>query len=619
MSRCHFPMHRIGGPVAALALAATTLADTNVAGPILGNTTWTLTNSPYVVTGSILIGAGATLTIQPGVVVRVNADLGIQVGSPEGFGPGTLVAKGTVALPIRFTSNASPGTQAPGDWIHIFFTALAGDAVFAGNVYQSGSILQHVIIEFGGAGGTATGSVTVDSASPFLDEVEVRSSARSGIRIDAGTAPALRITNCDLWSCNSTGQGGGGLYLNGGSGHVITGNHVHDNLNNSTGNGVYLQNATNVTVTGNTFENNDSPFSSGGGIFATGCTNLLFQSNTLIGNSAGNYGGAYMDGGSIDVLNNTFTGNASGNWAGLYVSSSNGLVNGNTISGNTALGTGGGGHLDGTNLQATMNEWTSNIATALGGVDVSGSNVLFVGNTVSDNQATSPSGDVGGMQISGSNSTYSDNTITGNSAGRDGGGLRLNAGTGHTFVGNLVDSNTAGARGGGVFSSATNSVWADNAITNNSAGTQGGAFHNNATGTSLAGDSGANVFNTLTGNDAPLGSAIYHNVPNGAAGNFAAQFVCWGTNDQQVVQSMIHDFFDNAALAIIFTFPLVEDCGAANPCPADLSGDGVVDGADLGNLLGAWATADAGADLNDDGTVDGADLGLLLGSWGACE
>jgi hypothetical protein len=46
----------------------------------------------------------------------------------------------------------------------------------------------------------------------------------------------------------------------------------------------------------------------------------------------------------------------------------------------------------------------------------------------------------------------------------------------------------------------------------------------------------------------------------------------------------------------------------------DLNGDGVVDGADLGLLLGAWGSASA--DLNGDGTTDGADLGLLLGAWG---
>ncbi len=47
----------------------------------------------------------------------------------------------------------------------------------------------------------------------------------------------------------------------------------------------------------------------------------------------------------------------------------------------------------------------------------------------------------------------------------------------------------------------------------------------------------------------------------------------------------------------------------------DINGDGLVDGADLGLLLGAWGSDDPAADLNGDGIVDGADLGLLLGAW----
>jgi hypothetical protein len=50
----------------------------------------------------------------------------------------------------------------------------------------------------------------------------------------------------------------------------------------------------------------------------------------------------------------------------------------------------------------------------------------------------------------------------------------------------------------------------------------------------------------------------------------------------------------------------------ANP---DLTGDGAVDGADLGLLLSAWGTSECTADLNEDGIVDGADLGLLLSAW----
>lgn len=52
---------------------------------------------------------------------------------------------------------------------------------------------------------------------------------------------------------------------------------------------------------------------------------------------------------------------------------------------------------------------------------------------------------------------------------------------------------------------------------------------------------------------------------------------------------------------------------------ADLTGDGVVDGADLGQLLGAWGPCADGSpceeDLDGNGIVDGADLGLLLSEW----
>jgi hypothetical protein len=48
--------------------------------------------------------------------------------------------------------------------------------------------------------------------------------------------------------------------------------------------------------------------------------------------------------------------------------------------------------------------------------------------------------------------------------------------------------------------------------------------------------------------------------------------------------------------------------------PADLNGDGIVNGIDLGLLLGNWGGTGLG-DLNGDGTVNGADLGILLASW----
>jgi hypothetical protein len=62
--------------------------------------------------------------------------------------------------------------------------------------------------------------------------------------------------------------------------------------------------------------------------------------------------------------------------------------------------------------------------------------------------------------------------------------------------------------------------------------------------------------------------------------------------------------------------------GAIDGCTphtlGDLNGDGVVNGLDLGALLGSWdSTSPTAADLNRDGVVNGIDLGVLLGNWTA--
>ncbi len=63
------------------------------------------------------------------------------------------------------------------------------------------------------------------------------------------------------------------------------------------------------------------------------------------------------------------------------------------------------------------------------------------------------------------------------------------------------------------------------------------------------------------------------------------------------------------------TLRLEVTIGDAGPV-GDLNGDGIVNGADLGLLLGAWgACVGCSEDITGDGQVDGADLGLLLGDW----
>jgi hypothetical protein len=64
-------------------------------------------------------------------------------------------------------------------------------------------------------------------------------------------------------------------------------------------------------------------------------------------------------------------------------------------------------------------------------------------------------------------------------------------------------------------------------------------------------------------------------------------------------------------------------CEEQSPCgcPADITGNGAVDGVDLAAVLGAWggsAGGKSGADVNGDGSVDAADLAVVLGSWGPC-
>ena len=57
----------------------------------------------------------------------------------------------------------------------------------------------------------------------------------------------------------------------------------------------------------------------------------------------------------------------------------------------------------------------------------------------------------------------------------------------------------------------------------------------------------------------------------------------------------------------------VSGCPATNP--ADLNGDGAVNGADLATLLGNWGNPGIG-DIDANGVVDAADVAQLLGAWG---
>lgn len=85
-------------------------SQTNVSGGIYTNTTWTHANSPYIVTDTVVVFPGVTLTIEPGVVVRFNDHTYIEIRNAS------LIALGTQTDSITFTSNSA--TPVPGIWGH---------------------------------------------------------------------------------------------------------------------------------------------------------------------------------------------------------------------------------------------------------------------------------------------------------------------------------------------------------------------------------------------------------------------------------------------------------------------------------------------------------------------
>ena len=62
---------------------------------------------------------------------------------------------------------------------------------------------------------------------------------------------------------------------------------------------------------------------------------------------------------------------------------------------------------------------------------------------------------------------------------------------------------------------------------------------------------------------------------------------------------------------------LIVELGPKPARSADINGDGIVNGADLGLQIGDWGPCDdCGGDLDRNGVVNESDLGLLLASWG---
>lgn len=124
--------------IMSLLIAGMTQAQTIVGGGIYQNTTWTLANSPYQMNSSIVVFPGATLTIEPGVVVNVKeADI-MNGEQPYYFEVrGTLNMVGTPSQLITFKCDSF--TYPIGAWVGFVIKNSQGGSITTDYVSISNS------------------------------------------------------------------------------------------------------------------------------------------------------------------------------------------------------------------------------------------------------------------------------------------------------------------------------------------------------------------------------------------------------------------------------------------------------------------------------------------------
>ncbi len=312
---------------AALGLGTHAQADTTVGGIINTDTHWMTGNGPFIVDQSILVTNNATLTIDPGVEVRIKPDRGILVNS------GQLIARGTEMDKITFTADVPDLSIITEDqrWGFIGFSDGAVDATFdAGGNYLNGSIIEHAIVE--GAGGVSGGAINTMLASPFISHSLIQKNSRQGINIDGSVG--MRIIG------NTIAENDRGIVLDrGDSGGFPTNILILNNTVQANRDGILVDQTVDVELAQNNVTGNLS-----NGIMIDSTSGALVTENTVSGNRVGMEIGNSLD---VALTRNTVTGNTSGSpdaVAGIQIapaSSGNSVtLNGDIIANNDGTGLG---------------------------------------------------------------------------------------------------------------------------------------------------------------------------------------------------------------------------------------------------------------------------------------
>ena len=142
-------------------------AQTAVSGAIKIDTHWTAANSPYLLTGNVVVQDGGVLTIDAGVKVYMAAGAGLTVQA------GGVKAYGTAELPVEVLSDKSRtgATAEPGDYFAWTFGPGTSD-----------TRLEHVQFKNG------SGLVVLGS-SPVFDYLDIRNNRGAAISIDLAASP----------------------------------------------------------------------------------------------------------------------------------------------------------------------------------------------------------------------------------------------------------------------------------------------------------------------------------------------------------------------------------------------------------------------------------------------
>tara|TARA_Y100000589_G_scaffold172712_1_gene163962 strand:- start:1269 stop:3149 length:1881 start_codon:yes stop_codon:yes gene_type:complete len=248
-------------------------AQTNVSGLINSDTNWSFANSPYLVTGNVLINTGVTLTIEPGVVVKMGSQVTIQ-------NKGRFIAIGEPDNRITFTSNAV--SPLPGDWTMIEFTNETVDAMFDNSgEYISGSIIQYADVLYGGFGTSfnynSEGAIMIDAAAVFIDNVSIKHSVSQSIYLKNGTKNNryTKISN----SIMSDGGRSGIRCQYYGMGMVVDSCSF---MNLPNGRAIYSNDGDSIIITNNFFTNISHDY-----VIYTHGDNNSIKNNILYSNTAG--------------------------------------------------------------------------------------------------------------------------------------------------------------------------------------------------------------------------------------------------------------------------------------------------------------------------------------------